>query len=376
MLELETSPRRSRIWLVDDSPTEASAAAKVLGDRHDVTAFASGGVMLERWALMGERPDMIVTDHEMPDMTGVELCSFLRGSLDQVALPILLLTAHGAKADVVAGLRAGANDYVTKPYDPEELLARVQGLLRTRQLHDLAKQTSDFEQHLLGIVSHDLRNPITAILTTTETLLGRPDAAEIQHRGLKMILSSGTRANRMIRDLLDFTQARLGGGLRLDRRDCDLHEIVLAAAEEIRIAHPGREVRTSGSGWGTGFWDADRLYQMASNIVSNAAHFGRQGTPISVTTVVGATSAHFSVHNVGAPIPPNVRERLFDPLVRGPDHGSQRRSLGLGLYIVQQVVRAHQGTITVDSTEAEGTTVSVTLPLGPTPAAGATSSSI
>ena len=127
------------VWIVDDSPLEAEMAKRALSPRYAIEIFTEGATMLERLA-EGPGPDALVLDWQLPGMDGIDVCRFLRGTSDEIALPVVMLTVHGHKQDIVEGLAAGANDYVTKPYDPAELLARVGTLVRTRRLHERAKR--------------------------------------------------------------------------------------------------------------------------------------------------------------------------------------------------------------------------------------------
>ncbi|MBN8225935.1 PAS domain S-box protein [Corallococcus macrosporus] len=232
-----------------------------------------------------------------------------------------------------------------------------------RQAQAQQQQRADFEQQLIGIVSHDLRNPVSAILLGAASLMRREELDERSTKAVSRIQSAAERAHRMIRDLLDFTQARLGGGLHIQRRPSDLHEIIDGVLEEIEATHPDREIRRRRGGSGLGEWDPDRLGQMAQNLVTNALRYSPRDTIVLVETHGTDDAVTLSIHNEGAPIPPERLDRLFQPLQRASgevDHSS--RSIGLGLYIVKQLVEAHGGTVTVTSTAEAGTTFTVRLP--------------
>ncbi|WP_375745097.1 ATP-binding protein [Corallococcus interemptor] len=232
-----------------------------------------------------------------------------------------------------------------------------------RQAQAQQQQRADFEQQLIGIVSHDLRNPVSAILLGAASLMRREELDERSTKAVSRIQSAAERAHRMIRDLLDFTQARLGGGLRIQRRPSDLHEIVDGVLEEIEATHPDREIRRRRSGSGLGVWDPDRLGQLAQNLVTNALKYSPRDTAIQVETHGGDDAVSLSIHNEGAPISPERMSRLFEPLQRASGEvDPSSRSIGLGLYIVKQLVEAHRGIITVTSTAEEGTTFTVRLP--------------
>ncbi|WP_395843725.1 PAS domain S-box protein [Cystobacter fuscus] len=233
----------------------------------------------------------------------------------------------------------------------------------SRQAQQELQRRADSEQHLVGMVSHDLRNPLNAILLTTRSLLRRGGLDEGQTRGVERIQGSVERAIRMIRDLLDFTQARLGGGILLERQRVDMHEVVRGVLDEVEVAHPGREVRWVREGCGLGEWDADRIAQVMQNLVTNALKYSPEGTPVRVESRGVEEALVLSVHNGGTPIAPGKMERLFQPFQRATAEVDKAgRSVGLGLYIVKHLVDAHGGALDVRSTCEEGTTFTVRVP--------------
>ena len=221
----------------------------------------------------------------------------------------------------------------------------------------------EFERQLVGIVSHDLRNPLGAILMSAALLVRRANLDDAQLRAVNRISAAGDRAERMIRDLLDFTQARIGGGIPVQRADMDMHALARNIIDELRTAHLEREIQLEQSGDGGGVWDSDRVAQILTNLVRNAIQNSPRGTPVHVESCGVGDSLLLKVHNHGVPISPEAGAVLFEPMRRG---GAQAQKghygLGLGLFIVKQIVVAHQGAIAFHSSEAEGTTFSVSLP--------------
>ncbi|OJH39688.1 hypothetical protein BON30_19625 [Cystobacter ferrugineus] len=223
------------------------------------------------------------------------------------------------------------------------------------------RQRADFAQQVVGIVSHDLRTPLNAILLSTASLLRR-ELDEKTTTAVVRIHSVAERASRMIRDLLDFTQARLGR-IPIDRRRVNLHELAHHAVEEVRLAHPDRTVELSLEGDGWGQWDGDRLAQVLTNLLCNALAYSPPNTPVQVAVHGSSGDPVLTIHNLGEPIPPELRSRLFEPMQRGAflkDRSS--RSIGLGLFIVKHIVMAHGGHVDVKSTKEEGTTFLVRVP--------------
>jgi sigma-B regulation protein RsbU (phosphoserine phosphatase) len=229
---------------------------------------------------------------------------------------------------------------------------------------EAAQRSSEFEQQLIGIVSHDLRNPLQAIRLSAAHGLKAAGPETRQRRSFERILSSSDRALRMINDLLDFTRVRLGGGIGVERGEAvDLHSLVAQVVDEVLVTRPERQVALERSGDAGGRWDADRLAQVVQNLVGNALQHTTEDVPVRVRTWGEGEDVVLEVHNGGAPIPAEDLPRLFEPFQRGsgarPDGG---RSLGLGLHITYHLVQAHGGGIGVRSSADEGTTFTVRLP--------------
>jgi phosphoserine phosphatase RsbU/P len=266
-------------------------------------------------------------------------------------------------------------------YEQELLRARKQAedLLRSEQQaqRDLAatEQERDrqravaedralFAEQMVGIVSHDLRNPLSVIRTSAH-VLGLGELSSTQQRALDQLLRSTLRAGRLISDLLDFTQARLGGGLKISLAPIDLHAIVADAVEELRLAFPDRRILHHRSGAGVCEASADRLVQMIGNLVGNALTHGAVDGTVTVTSAVAESTFTVAVHNHGRPIPEAALPTLFEPMTRGRDEDDLPHGVGLGLFIVAAIVRAHRGRIDVQSSLEGGTTFVGEFPRGP-----------
>ena len=221
----------------------------------------------------------------------------------------------------------------------------------------------DFQQLLVGIVSHDLRNPLSVITLAASELLQNPrDVQQAKH--LERALRNARKANRIISDLLDVTQTRVGGGMAVAKQRVDLVAIVRAVVDDLRLSHPHIEL-TADATDAFGAWDPDRLSQMATNLIHNALQYGSDGDPVLVSLTTDDDRVRFSVHNSGPPIPADFLDVLFDPFKRGSQRGlrpGSKQGLGLGLYIVDHIVRAHGGEIDACSSAEHGTTFTATLP--------------
>jgi PAS domain S-box-containing protein len=234
---------------------------------------------------------------------------------------------------------------------------------RRKQTEQELRQRAEFEQQLIGIVSHDLRQPLQAITFSASALLRRQDLSEGVRGAAGRILAGTDRMGRMLMDLLDFTQARLGGGIPLQRAPLNLGALAERVADEARLLYPERDIDVGVHGDVEGAWDEDRLSQVLTNLVSNAFAYSPEDTPVGVEVRGEGPDVLIRVHNAGPPIPPELLPRLFEPMKRGLSQArNPRRSIGLGLFIVKHMVEAHGGHLEVRSTAEEGTTFTVRVP--------------
>jgi len=231
------------------------------------------------------------------------------------------------------------------------------------------ERTAEYQQQMLGIVGHDLRTPLGAILIATEMLVedtrDDPAAASV----VKRITSSARRMTRMVDQLLDMTRARLGNGIPVARSRTQLLPLIRSVMDELALAHGETQFELVAPLEVTGLWDPDRLGQVVSNVMSNAVQYGLKDAPIVVEVTSSEAAATITVHNQNRdqPISPEALATLFEPFRRGHDSEHNGSGLGLGLYIVHEIVRAHGGTMDVESSQS-GTTFRVVLPAaGPPP---------
>jgi sigma-B regulation protein RsbU (phosphoserine phosphatase) len=235
-----------------------------------------------------------------------------------------------------------------------------------------AEERARFAERMVAIVSHDLRNPLGTI-TMGVTVLGMGALSDEQRTVLKRIERGTQRAERLIADLLDVTQARLGRGLTLRRSRVNLHDVIAEATAEWSAVFAERRIVHARSGPGECEVDPERIVQAVGNLVRNAVAYGAVDTPVTVATAGDSDAFRLSVHNGGEPIPPEQLSTLFEPMVRGPDateHSQQ--GLGLGLYIVRAIATAHEGSVEVRSDAASGTRFTLVLPAAGDLAPGAT----
>lgn len=229
------------------------------------------------------------------------------------------------------------------------------------------EETIRYNELFAGVLAHDLRNPLGAMMTAAQLVLMRREGEngknDRESKPLSRILSSGQRMTTMIDQLLDFTRARSGGGIAIEPEESNLADLCAQAVGELELTHPEWKVERVVVGDPRGRWDSARLLQVISNLVANA---GQHGTPdaAGISLKLDGTArdqVRFEVHNQGA-IPEALLPHLFDPFRSTRHRRAQSRGLGLGSFIVREIVRAHGGSVDVTSSELAGTTFSVVLP--------------
>jgi signal transduction histidine kinase len=221
------------------------------------------------------------------------------------------------------------------------------------------------KEMFIAILGHDLRTPLSAVIMGSQFMLDTGGLPEAHLTLTTRIGRSARRMERMVADLLDFTRGRLGAGVPIARAEMDLATVIRHAVEEMSVAEPQAAVQFTATGEMRGMWDAARIGQVVTNLLSNAVQHGAPGTLISVTAQGEAADVVLRIHNYGPPIPASDLRMLFSPFKRFQSDTPARAdvtSLGLGLYIVDRIIDSHGGTIDVRSSAEAGTLFTIRLP--------------
>ncbi|MBX3211458.1 MAG: hybrid sensor histidine kinase/response regulator [Labilithrix sp.] len=357
-----------KFLIVDDKEENLVALEALLRrDGLQILRARSGDEALE--LLLVHDVALALLDVHMPDMDGFALAELMRGAQRSRHVPIIFVTAAPQEQHrEFRGYDAGAVDFLFKPVDPRILRHKTETFYQLQRQKLQLEETLHLAETLMAAVGHDLKTPLNAVMLGAELILADP-TSESNRRTAERLKSSSRRMQRMIDDLFDLARARLAGGIPIAPAAADLVKVARRSIAELEAATPALSITLVEQGSATGEWDADRLYQVTSNLLANAARHGATGRPITVKLAGTDDAVTLSVHNEGV-IADDVREHLFDPFrssartTRARDEG-----LGLGLYIVQQIVLAHGGTLEVDSDEETGTTFRVSLPRRPAPGA-------
>ena len=239
---------------------------------------------------------------------------------------------------------------------------------QTESMTRYAKMLREAQNLFLAILGHDVRTPLGAISMGAQVLMQDQTLPSKVSKVALRIFNSSKRMDAIVRDLLDFSTTHLGDGIPVEPHTVDLAEIGHGVVEEARTFHPDRRIDLVVEGDLTGDWDGARMSQAFSNLITNAVQHGKPETPVKVAMRGLADEVVYEVSNDADVIPTSKLRTLFDPVKRFAIRPASERAaartqnLGLGLYVVKQIVAAHEGEVSVRSSEHDGVIFSARLP--------------
>ena len=357
------------VLVVDDTVENLRVLSDLLGEQgYEVRAVTSGRQALQ--AVEHDPPDLILLDITMPDMDGFEVCRRLRATEWSKDVPVIFLTALTATADKLRAFDAGGVDYVTKPFQFEEVLARVRTHVALRRaqtaLADSYEGLRALEQlrdDLVHMIVHDMRSPLTALQIDLNLLKG-PAAAldEVSRQGLQAALDSVKALNRMANDLLDVSRLE-EGKMPIDRAEWDLTQIASEVRSTLRSIDRERPIDIETAGPVRATCDGTLVRRVLENLVSNGIRHTPAGSRIRISLASDRGRVRVEVHDQGRGVPPDAREKIFEKFgALQARHDRSYHTVGLGLAFCKLAIRAQGGTIGVDSGVPAGSTFWFELP--------------
>jgi signal transduction histidine kinase len=360
----------AEILVVEDNGEMRRLLAYLLGREFRVRQARNGKEALE--CVRERMPDLVLADVMMPEMSGTELCRAIKESPELRGVPIVIITSKAEQEMKVEGLELGADDYVTKPFHPRELLARVRNLVRLRRLHaELEERNQDLESTLNEVdasrreielyaraVSHDLRSPLAA---ASEALrIARSARDERREEMLVLTATSLEIADRMLLGLRDLmrTVGRFEAWTRFSARD-----LAAEIVEEIRAAQPEHSIQIDLEGdCGSAYAQRGKMASVFRNLLTNAARHVKVAERPRIQIKLQRSGDEWScaVQDNGEGIPPEYQKAIFEPFGRAP--GTHSDGLGLGLALVDHIVQHHGGRVWVESSPGKGATFRFTVP--------------
>jgi len=342
---------RHPVLIVDDSRTNLAAYQAILEPLgRDIVTAASSPEAVD--LLARQHFALLLIDVRTPEVDWFATVELIHKKLHRLT-PVLFVTGTADDETMRRAYELAAVEYLVKPVQSYVLRGKVRNLLA---LYELGMESRS-QDTKMGVVAHDLRNPLNAILTCVTLLRSVPDARRMVGLVADMIDRSGQRMATMIGDLLDVARGRIAAGMSLSRRRMDMGSVSHSIAQEIMAAHPVARIEVKTTGRLTGDWDQARIEQAMSNLLANAVQHGR-GAVIVAASGEDQDNVVVTVRNDGEPIPAELLPLLFEPFQKGDRSPG---GLGLGLFIVREIVKAHDGTVAVSSSIA-GTIFTVRLP--------------
>lgn len=369
---------RSTILAVDDHPANLNLLFDLLGDAgFDLLVAQSGESALAR--AEKTTPDIILLDIMMPGMDGFETCQKLKANPRTQKIPVIFMTALSDTVDKVKGFELGAVDYITKPIQAEEVLARVRTHLTIQRLqNDITQKNKELEKflaqekelnqlktHFLSMASHEFRTPLTTIQLSSNLLkrYGGKMGDEKRAEECAVIERAVMRMTTLLNDVLMIAKGE-AGKVELNRERVNILELCQQVVDTYKLLSDGTHTVTitfSGD-FVPILVDPKLLHHVFSNLLSNAIKYSPKGGTIAVQVKQTPERVLWQVTDQGMGIPADELPHLFEVFHRAKNAASIQGT-GLGLSIVKQFVELHGGTITVNSVENQGTTFLITLPV-------------
>lgn len=369
-------PIKSRILVVDDISKNLQLVGTMLrNEGYHVMPATSGPQALER--AHAQPPDLILLDLMMPEMDGLEACQRLKAEPLTRQIPVIFLTASNEMDHLMKGFEAGAVDYITKPFNAPELLARVRTHLELKHARERLREMNEEKNEFMGIAAHDLRNPLGAIAGYSEIILEeaaslQPSPPEHFDRARKEMTECASRINDTSRRMAEMVQNLLDAN-RIERGEMQLNlaplDLAAAVAAVLEMQRPRAAAKRQNLHWQNEagpvpvLADATVLTQVLENLVSNAIKYSPAGKNIFVGLRRLPEGARCEVRDEGPGLSAEDQKKLFGKFARlsaKPTGGEH--STGLGLSIVKKMVEATNGKVWCESELGKGATFIVEFP--------------
>jgi signal transduction histidine kinase len=380
------SSEHGLILVVDDVEANRDVLARRLERQGHQSAVAASGI--EALSLLSTVPfDLVLLDVMMPEMDGFETLKRIKSNPALWGVSVVMITALDEVDSVVRCIELGAADYLTKPFNPVLLQARIGSCLREKRARDREtrlfsnlqtsyrqlKELETMRDDLTHMIVHDLRTPLTSVLVGMQTVEAVGDLNASQQEMLKLSIDGGHTLLGMINDLLDIDKMEKGS-LQLDYGDVSPGELVSSSLAQVALLASGKNIRLSSEvapDLPNFFGDGDKLRRTLVNLIGNALKFTPSGGAVAVSVRRGdadGDSLVFAVQDTGEGIPKEAFDRIFEKFGQVENRKAGRKmSTGLGLTFSKMAVEAHGGRIWVESEPGQGSVFSFALPLAAPP---------
>ncbi|MBM3883117.1 MAG: response regulator [Verrucomicrobia bacterium] len=370
MANMAEAVPKGRILVVDDEAHNRELLEAILeGQGYEVVCVDNGATALEKAATA--TPHVILLDVMMPGMDGFEVCRRLKQDRATAAIPVLMITALTERPQRLKGIDTGANDFLSKPIDREDVALRVRNAVYTKRLYDQVQaeleritKLETLRDNLTHMIVHDMRSPLTGVDGAYEIILMEKDRlSQTQQEFVAMGRNSCRELIEMVSSLLDVSRME-AGQMPLNRLPCDIRDIARGAAESVAVLAQGKTLTVSVTGDSvSSAVDRDIMQRVFVNLLGNAIKFSPSGSEIAVRTSQENDLVRVAVSDSGPGIAPEYQARIFEKFGQVESRKAHTKySTGLGLTFCKLAVEAHGGRIGVDSAEGKGSTFWIELP--------------
>ena len=358
------------VLIVDDEPTTLETVSALLtGAGYQIVLANNGKEALEK--IETEAPDVIILDVMMPEMDGFEVCRLIKANPEKRHIPVILFTALNDRENLVQGLNAGADEFLSKPISGMELRARVRTMLRIKKQHDELVHLMSLREDLVNMMVHDLRSPLNVISLCAGGL--EPAAGETPENRemIELMVFNTQRLTHLLSDLLVTAKMRKGQ-LQLNRDKTDLPHLLKETVQGLSLLARDRKLSISCKVPDGEFFaniDGELMTRVLDNLLLNALKFSPSGSTITIclehTKKETTETIRFRFLDQGPGISEADRTRVFEPFETVQVQKRGITQIGLGLTFCKMVVEAHQGKIWVEANQPKGAAFIVELPVHP-----------
>ena len=363
---------KPKILCVDDEKKNLKLLKALLAPQgYEVMSAENGEAALEH--LSSSLPDLVLLDVMMPKLDGYEVCKKIKSKKETQFLPVVMVTALREEEERIKGIEAGCDDFISKPFDKHELLARVKSLLRIKSMHDELQNSyaklnelQILKDNLVGLIVHDINNllMITSI-NFHRAFIKREGFSEDIKRSLTIAGMHMDELAALVSDFVDIGRIE-EGKISMNMEETDINALLSNAIEKMSpvAQYSGIDLKKVDSGQQLHFTlDRGLILRIMNNLILNAVKFTPKDGAIEVSAAIFENRLRLSVKDTGAGIPPEYKEKIFEKFSQTEgEQANFKKGKGLGLTFCKLVVEAHGGQIWVESELGKGSTFFVTLP--------------
>lgn len=349
---------RNKILAVDDNVIDIITIEKLLGKDYDLKTATTGEEALE--IAVDFRPDIILLDNMMPGLDGGQVCRQIRADSGLRHTKILMVSGKSMVSERIEAYQAGADDYITKPFNEDELLAKIRVYLRLKSVEEV----DQFKTDVLTLLSHEARTPLNSLIGPAEMLMSEEEVdAEEKKLLIEIVYSAAKRLHRFFENVMLLSSLK-SGKWQFSPEPADLCKVVHEAVCEVATKAAERKVKIEEK-FDTGptvCLDRQQIKRVVTAILDNAVRFSPSDSRVDVCIAGDNESVCVSVTDRGQGIEPDYLPYVFEEL-SAPDIDHHSQGQGLSLAIARQIIQQHNGTISAESKKGSGATFTVQLPV-------------